>query len=90
MIVNGVGYDPWAPKLLAANPSAGRRVLTVGDLFGLKEGDNPHRWYSPADVDAVASAITAALTRLDPHDTAYFATRVTPRSRPRAWPNTTR
>ncbi len=75
VIVNGVGYDPWAPKLLAANPSAGRRVLTVGDLFGLKEGDNPHRWYSPADVDAVASAITAALTRLDPHDTAYFARR---------------
>jgi len=75
VIVNGVGYDPWAPKLLSANPSAGRQVLTVGDLFGLKERDNPHRWYSPADVDAVASAITAALSRLDPHDAAYFARR---------------
>jgi zinc/manganese transport system substrate-binding protein len=75
VIVNGVGYDPWVPKLLAANPAAGRRVLTVGDLFGLTEGENPHRWYSPADVDAVASAITAALSRLDPHDAAYFARR---------------
>ena len=75
VIVNGVGYDPWAPKLLAANPSAERQVLIVGDLFGLKEGDNPHRWYSPADVDAVATAITAALSRLDPHDAAYFARR---------------
>ena len=28
-IVNGVGYDPWAPKLLAANPDARRTVLTV-------------------------------------------------------------
>lgn len=75
VIVNGVGYDPWAPRLLAANPSTGRQVLTVGDLLGLTEGENPHRWYSPADVDAVASAITATLSRLDPHDAAYFARR---------------
>ena len=26
-IVNGVGYDPWAPKLLAANPVQGRDIL---------------------------------------------------------------
>src|ERR1700756_3157884 len=44
-IVNGVGYDPWAPKLIAANPVSGRVVLSVGNLFGLREGDNPHRWY---------------------------------------------
>ena len=75
VIVNGIGYDPWAPKLLAADPADGRRVLTIGDLLGLTEGQNPHRWYSPADVDAVASAITAALSRLDPHDAAYFARR---------------
>ena len=24
VIVNGVGYDPWAPKLLSANPASGR------------------------------------------------------------------
>src|SRR6201995_5492370 len=40
-IVNGVGYDPWAPKLLAANPVPGRVVLTVGNLVGLKGGENP-------------------------------------------------
>jgi len=71
-IVNGIGYDPWAPKLLAANPVSGRLVLTVGDLFGLKAGDNPHRWYDPANVEAVASAITGDLRRLDPRDAAYF------------------
>ena len=71
-IVNGVGYDPWAPKLLAANPSSGRQTLTVGDLFGLKEGDNPHRWYSPDNVSSVAQAITADLKKLDPKDAAYF------------------
>src|SRR5471030_798652 len=49
-IVNGVGYDAWAPKLLAANPVTGRRTLTVGALFGLSAGDNPHRWYDPSEV----------------------------------------
>jgi zinc/manganese transport system substrate-binding protein len=73
-IVNGIGYDPWAPKLLAANPVSGRVVLTVGDLFGLKKGDNPHRWYDPADVEAVANAITADLKKLDPNNAAYYDT----------------
>ncbi len=60
-IVNGVGYDPWAPQLLAANPVSGRLVLTVGSLFGLHEGDNPHRWYDPTDVETVARFITEDL-----------------------------
>jgi zinc/manganese transport system substrate-binding protein len=71
-IVTGVGYDPWAPKLLAANPTAGRIVLDVGSLLGLEEGDNPHRWYDPADVEAVANAITADLKKLDPNAAPYF------------------
>ena len=56
-IVNGVGYDPWASKLIAANPVHGRVVLTVGDVVGVKPGGNPHRWYSPANVQQVISAI---------------------------------
>jgi zinc/manganese transport system substrate-binding protein len=75
-IVNGIGYDPWAPRLLAANPVSGRVTLTVGSQLGLKDGDNPHRWYNPADVNAVANAIAADLTRLDPHDKGYFTRRL--------------
>jgi zinc/manganese transport system substrate-binding protein len=74
-IVNGVGYDPWAPRLLAANPSPGRATIDVGELLGLKAGDNPHRWYSPSNVDTVAQAITSRLERLDPRDEPYFAQR---------------
>ena len=47
-------------------------MLTVGDLLGLGEGDNPHRWYSPANVDAVANAIAADLGTLDPGHAAYY------------------
>jgi zinc/manganese transport system substrate-binding protein len=75
-IVNGVGYDPWAPQLLAANPAAGRLVLTVGSLFGLHEGDNPHRWYDPTDVETVARVITEDLERLDPGARSYFKNRL--------------
>ena len=49
-IVNGVGYDEWAAKLLKADPQGGRAVLSVGDVLGLKQGENPHRWYFPSDV----------------------------------------
>jgi zinc/manganese transport system substrate-binding protein len=72
-IMNGAGYDPWGPKLLAANPVKGRRVLNVADLNGKKEGDNPHMWYSPTYVSRVADRITSDLTALDPADAAYFA-----------------
>ena len=37
-IVNGIGYDAWASKLIAANPSSSRAVLNVGDLLGLEAG----------------------------------------------------
>ena len=72
VIVNGIGYDPWAPKLLAANPVGGRVVITVGDVVGIKPGGNPHRWYSPANVQQMISAIAADYKRLDPKDATYF------------------
>jgi zinc/manganese transport system substrate-binding protein len=75
VIVNGVGYDAWASKLVDANPSAGRVLLTVGDLVGARNGDNPHRWYNPGDVRRVVDRITDDLSRLDPADAGYFATR---------------
>jgi len=75
VIVNGVGYDGWASKLLAANPSSGRVVVSVGDLVGVRSGGNPHRWYSPPDVERVIAAITAGYRRLDPRHGAYFDAR---------------
>ncbi|HEV7534649.1 MAG TPA: zinc ABC transporter substrate-binding protein [Acidimicrobiia bacterium] len=71
-IVNGIGYDAWMGKLVAANPSSGRKVVTVGDVVGVKDGGNPHQWYSPRSVRAVIDAITAALKQADPADTGYF------------------
>lgn len=71
-VENGVGYDPWAAKSLAASPDPTRMVVDVGQLVGVADGGNPHRWYSPSDVEKVADAITADLKRADPTDSAYF------------------
>jgi zinc/manganese transport system substrate-binding protein len=74
-IVNGIGYDNWAPKLLAASPAEGRVVLNVGEALGLKDGDNPHQWYSPASVRRIVGEIVADYDRLDPANAEYYAAR---------------
>jgi zinc/manganese transport system substrate-binding protein len=74
-IVNGVGYDRWATSLLQASPASGRVVLNVGDQLGLREGDNPHRWYFPANVRSVIGQIVADYDRLEPKASGYFAQR---------------
>jgi len=72
VVLNGAGYDAWAQRLLTGNPNAKRKVLTVADLLGEKEGDNPHFWYSPDDVGRVIEEMEADLKSLDPADSGYF------------------
>jgi len=71
VIENGVGYDPWAAKILASN-QGNQTVLNVGSLVGAQPGDNPHRWYNPADVQLVIGQIVNDLSDLDPADQGYF------------------
>jgi zinc/manganese transport system substrate-binding protein len=72
VIVNGIGYDPWAQKLLEANPVGGRVVLNVGDIVGEPVGGNPHQWYNPASVRKMIDAITRAYDRVDVSSRAAF------------------
>ena len=72
VIVNGAGYDPWADRLLQANPVSGRKELNVGNFNGKHEGDNPHMWYNPDYVTAVANKIRDDLKAIDQADTAAF------------------
>lgn len=73
-VENGIGYDPWAAKALAASPDPNRIVLDVGQLVDVPDGGNPHRWYDPSNVEAVADTITTDLKKLDPADASYFDT----------------
>ncbi len=66
VVVNGVDYDPWMEKLLAAHPSPARKEIVVGALTGHAPGDNPHLWYEPGYMHIAAKALAMALATIDP------------------------
>jgi zinc/manganese transport system substrate-binding protein len=73
IVENGIGYDDWADKMIAAAPKAGRQVIDVQHLRGLPDSTpNPHLWYDPATMPAVATALVADLSVLRPDHAAYF------------------
>ena len=74
VVLNGAGYDLWMEKLLAVSPKPGRAVIVAADLMHNKAGDNPHLWYDPRAMPAVAGALAAALAAADPvHKDEYAA-----------------
>src|SRR2546423_911066 len=73
VIVNGIGYDDFMEKLLGASTKPDRIVINVQDILGVKDDVNVHVWYDPATMPKIAAAATAALTKLDPQNAAYFS-----------------
>lgn len=72
VVFNGADYDPWMDRLLAASPTSTRQVIEVARLVNNKAGDNPHIWYNPETMPALAMRVAEVLSRLDPaHRTAY-------------------
>lgn len=65
VILNGADYDPWMQKLLAASSRATRISIVAAELVNRKAGDNPHLWYEPTTMPAVAKAIASALSTAD-------------------------
>jgi zinc/manganese transport system substrate-binding protein len=73
LIENGVGYDTFMNTLASASPRSARRVINVQHLLGLPDNTpNPHLWYDPKTMPAVAGALTADLSALDPAHAATF------------------
>ena len=75
VIVNGAGYDHWVERLLGASDVPGRRVIDVAGLIGVADGGNPHVWYHPDAMPALARALTAALVAIDPDGEDGYAAR---------------
>jgi zinc/manganese transport system substrate-binding protein len=75
VIANGADYDPWMAKLLGAGKAPGRIEIVAADLVGKKAGDNPHLWYDPATLSAVARRLAAALGTADPAHKAEYTKR---------------
>lgn len=65
VIFNGGHYDEWMEKLLKASPRKDRITVEAARVVKAKHGGNPHLWYAPATMPAVAKAIAAALVKAD-------------------------
>jgi zinc/manganese transport system substrate-binding protein len=74
VVQNGIGYDTYMNKIEAAAPSSTRKVIVVQHLLGLPDSTpNPHLWYSPQTMPAVAKAVAKDLSALAPAHAKYFA-----------------
>jgi zinc/manganese transport system substrate-binding protein len=77
VVQNGIGYDTYMNKIEAASPSSSRKIIDVQNLLGLPGSTpNPHLWYSPRTMPAVAKAIADDLATLRPSHAAYFEANV--------------
>lgn len=74
VVVNGADYDHWASDL-AATSAKTAPIVSAAEVTGTADGANPHLWYSPAAVTAVADAVTAELVKIDPAAAGYFTER---------------
>ena len=73
VVQNGVGYDTFMNTIENAVPDSSRKVIVVQQLLGLPDSTpNPHLWYKPDTMPAVADAIAADLAALQPAHAPYF------------------
>ncbi len=76
VVQNGIGYDAYMNKIEDATPAPARKVIIVQRLLGLPDSTpNPHLWYSPSAMPAVARAVAVGLASLQPAHAAYFRAR---------------
>ena len=73
IVQNGAGYDTFMNTIEAASPNSKRMVIEVQHTLGLPgHPANPHLWYRPDAMTAVAKAIARDLSRLEPAHASYF------------------
>jgi zinc/manganese transport system substrate-binding protein len=73
VVQNGVGYDTFMNTIEKAVPDSGRKIIDVQNLLGLPDSTpNPHLWYKPSTMPAVANAIAADLAAIQPAHASYF------------------
>ncbi len=77
IVQNGVGYDSFMNKIESASPNPGRKIIVAQHVLGLPDSTpNPHLWYDPKTMPAVAKVMARDLSALDPSNDAYFQSRL--------------
>jgi zinc/manganese transport system substrate-binding protein len=73
VVQNGLGYDSFMNSIESATPSANRMVIDVQQLLKLPGSTpNPHLWYDPDTMPAVAMAVARDLSSIEPAHAGYF------------------
>jgi zinc/manganese transport system substrate-binding protein len=76
VVQNGLGYDDFMTKIESATGSSSRRVIVAQQAAGVPASTaNPHLWYDPRTMPAVAHAVATDLTAVRPADGTYFHAR---------------
>ena len=76
VVQNGLGYDTFMNRIEEAAPTSGRKVIDVQNLLGLPDGTpNPHLWFKPSTMPAVANAVASGLAAIQPAHASYFRAR---------------
>ena len=74
IVQNGVGYDDFMTKIESASSNSKRKVIVAQNVLGLPtDTPNPHLWYDPKTMPAVAKVMAADLSALQPAHASYFA-----------------
>jgi len=69
VVQNGLGYDDFMTKIEQGSADSSRKVVDVQDLLGLPDSTpNPHLWYKPSTMPAVAGDLES----LDPAHASVF------------------
>ncbi|MHB2027696.1 MAG: metal ABC transporter solute-binding protein, Zn/Mn family [Acidimicrobiales bacterium] len=77
VVQNGVGYDSFMNDIEAASPNSHRYVIVAQNVLGLPNTTpNPHLWYRPSTMPAVAKVMASDLGKLDPRHKSYFVHRL--------------
>lgn len=73
VLMNGAGYDDWMNDLLKGTNVADRVTLNAQKIIGAADDvKNPHLWYDPKTMPAVATQLASELTKLAPSEKATF------------------
>src|SRR5580693_6386236 len=74
IVQNGVGYDSFMNNIENASPNSARKIITAQNVLDRPtDTPNPHLWYKPTTMPAVAKVMAKDLDKLDPSHSAYFA-----------------
>ena len=74
VLLNGAGYDTWASDAVATlDPEPA--VVSAAEIAGTAEGEDPHLWYDPETVHAMAGVLADELAAVSPDAAGYFQER---------------